>query len=283
MCIRDSLEANQTNAYLGGPVAAAGDVNGDGFADVIVGAFRYNSGEDNEGAAFVFHGSAAGITGAGPDDADATIEGDQAGAGLGYNLGVAGAGDVNGDGYDDVIVGAFYYDNDETDEGAAFIFHGSAAGITGTGPADADAMIESDQTDAVLGGSVAGAGDVNGDGFADVIVGAQSYDNVETDEGAAFVFQGSASGVVASGTPANADATIEANQAGANLGYCVATAGDVDGDGFSDVVVGAVYYDNVETDEGAALVFHGSAAGITGTCPADADALIESDLSLIHI
>src|SRR5262249_24283132 len=75
-------------------------------------------------------------------------------------------------------------------EGAAFLFLGNASGIPTGNPATAAAQPESNQGNAQLGYSVAGAGDVNGDGFADVIVGAPYYDNGSTDEGAAFVFYG---------------------------------------------------------------------------------------------
>jgi hypothetical protein len=83
------------------------------------------------------------------------------------------------------------YDNGQTNEGAAFIYHGSAAGISTT----AAAMVETNQANAQMGLSVAGAGDVNGDGYSDVIVGAYQYDNGETDEGAAFTYHGSATGI----------------------------------------------------------------------------------------
>jgi hypothetical protein len=120
--------------------------------------------------------------------------------------------------------------------------------------ATADTRLESNQADAELGMSVAGAGDVDGDGYADVIVGAPGYDDGEAGEGAAFVFLGSASGV-ADGNPATAAAQLEANQANAGLGTSVAGAGDVDGDGYADVIVGAPGYDDGESEEGAAFVF----------------------------
>ena len=102
--------------------------------------------------------------------------------------------------------------------------------------ATADAQLESNQVNAQLGFSVAGAGDVNGDGYADVIIGARFYDAGEADEGAAFVFLGSASGIVAAGNPTNADAQLESNQVNAQLGFSVAGAGDVNGDGYADVI-----------------------------------------------
>jgi len=158
--------------------------------------------------------------------ADSQLESDQAVAALGVS--VAGAGDVNGDGYADVIVGAYTYDAGEPDEGAAFVFLGSASGIVAAGdPSNAAAQLESDQAGAIFGLSVAGAGDVNGDGYADVIVGAYGYDAGEPDEGAAFVFLGGASGIVTAGNPSNAAAQLESDQAGSQFGVSVAGAGDV--------------------------------------------------------
>ena len=93
---------------------------------------------------------------------------------------------------------------------------------------------ESNQASAYFGHSVSTAGDVNGDGYSDVIVGAINYDNGQTDEGRAFVYYGSASGLSAS-----ANWTAESDQASAYFGYSVSTAGDVNGDGYSDVIVGA--------------------------------------------
>ena len=97
---------------------------------------------------------------------------------------------MNGDGYADVIVGANNYAAGQVYEGAAFVFLGSAAGIADGNPATAAARLESDQAGGVLGICVAAAGDVNGDGYADVIVGAHGYDAGLSNEGAAFVFYG---------------------------------------------------------------------------------------------
>ena len=268
------LESDQRGAHFGFSVAGAGDVNGDGYADVIIGAWRYDVGETDEGAAFIFHGSAAGIVDATPAAAHTRLESDQAGAELGEY--VAGAGDVNGDGYDDVIVGAWRYDAGETDEGAAFVFQGSATGITNGNPATAQTRLLGEQPGAELGVNVSGAGDVNGDGYDDVIVGAWHYDAGEPDEGAAFVFHGSAAGI-ADATPATARTRLMSNQAGAQMGISVDAAGDITGDGYADVIVGAHTYDAGEIDEGAAFVFLGSASGIVDATPATAHARLDSD------
>jgi hypothetical protein len=258
-----TAEGDQAQAYFGTSVGTAGDVNGDGYADVIVGANAYDNSEEDEGRAFVYHGSAAGLS-ATPDW---TAESDQAGAHFGRSVGTAG--DVDGDGYSDVIVGARTYDNDQTNEGRVTVYHGSVSGLSTV----ADWTAEGDQDYAYFGHSVGTAGDVDGDGYADVIVGAHLYDNGQDNEGRAFVYHGSASGL--STTP---DWTAESNQAGAFFGASVGTAGDVNGDGYADVIVGAHYYDGGETDEGRATVYHGSAAGLS-TGP---DWTAESDQENAH-
>jgi hypothetical protein len=252
-----TAESNQVNAQFGYSVASAGDVNGDGFSDVIVGAFGFSNGEASEGAAFVYHGSANGVNNGVPGtpaNAAWTAESNQVNAQFGNS--VASAGDVNGDGFSDVIVGAFGFSNGEAFEGRAFVYHGSASGLSTT----PNWTAESNQVGAEFGVSVASAGDVNGDGYSDVIVGARLFDNGETDEGRAFVYHGSANGVNngVPGTPANAAWTAESNQANAQFGVSVASAGDVNGDGYSDVIVGALLFDNGETDEGRAFVYYGN-------------------------
>jgi hypothetical protein len=109
---------------------------------------------------------------------------------------VSTAGDVNGDGYADVVIRARWYDNGQVDEGQTYVYHGSASGLSAT----ANWTAESDQVGAYFGVSVSTAGDVNGDGYADVIVGASYYDNGETNEGRAYVYTGTVSGL--SATPA---------------------------------------------------------------------------------
>jgi hypothetical protein len=234
-------------------VAGAGDVNGDGYADVIVGADNFDAGEADEGAAFVFHGGASGISTGSP--AATQLVGGQFEAIFGKS--VASAGDVNADGYADVIVGARFYDDGQSNEGAAFVFLGSASGIASGSAAAAATELQSDQADAEFGWSVASAGDVNGDGYADVIVSALRYDPGPVDVGAAFVFLGSATGV-ANGNPATAAAQIDGSSGQI---YSVASAGDVNGDGYADVIVGDWNLSNPEIEEGAAFVFLGGGDG----------------------
>ncbi len=272
------LESNQAGANFGFSVASAGDVNGDGYGDVIIGARFYDNGQTDEGAAFVYLGLSTGLTtipGAVTDPspvADWTAESNQDNAWFGAS--VASAGDVNGDGYGDVIVGASSYDNGQRFEGAAFVYLGSETGLTstintGTGPNPvADWTAESNQSNAQFGVSVASAGDVNGDGFGDVIVGASKYDNDEMNEGAVFVYLGSSTGLkivtsaVAEPSP-TVDWRAESNQGGSWFGSSVASAGDVNGDGFGDVIIGALNYKVAKKGEGAVFVYLGSSTGLS--------------------
>ncbi len=158
--------------------------------------------------------------------------------------------------------------------------------LTGT----ADAILESNNPDdgsfdaAVFGGTVASAGDVDGDGIPDVIVGARGFDTpgLLFDEGAAFVFLGSLTGIEGS-DPATAHAEILGDQAAAEFGTSVAGAGDVNGDGYDDIIVGAPFYegtfrgDPTLSVKGAAFVFYGGPAGIVAIDPATAHARIDAN------
>jgi len=240
-------EPDLDGTLFGASVASAGDVNGDGFADVIVGAPSFSHGQDREGRAYVYYGSAAGLK---PLPAW-TFESNLALCELGWS--VASAGDVNGDDYDDVLV-ASEFCGVENREGRVYLFLGSASGPSGI----PDWMIHgSSGSEESLGWSIASAGDVNDDGFDDVIVGAPWASYPEGHEGRVYVFYGSASGLAAT-----ADWIAESNVYWSDFGSSVGSAGDVNGDGYSDVVIGQDNISNPEEGEGRAYVFYGSASGL---------------------
>ncbi len=111
-----------------------------------------------------------------------------------FGTSVASAGDVDGDGFGDVIIGAAVYSNQFDKAGRALVYMSSSGGLD----TNAAWIAEGDRTEAWFGRWVASAGDVNGDGFDDVIVGAPRYDAGGTKAGAVFVYLGSSSGLATS-------------------------------------------------------------------------------------
>jgi len=233
-----SASGEDVNNHFGYSVGTAGDVNGDGYADIIVGAYHY---KEFTGRAYLYAGNANGV-----DTAPlATFTGETPNIYFGRSVGTAG--DVNGDGYDDVIIGAQAYDNWT---GQVFVFTGSPNGLnatpiftaTGEGPSNS------------FGHSVGTAGDVNGDGYADIVVGAHGYADFT---GRAYVYLGGADGL----SP-NRTFTIMGENINDTFGHSVSTAGDVNGDGYDDIVVGASHYNH---GTGRVYVYVGGFNGLSTT------------------
>lgn len=242
--------SSQTYSAYGMRVNGGGDIDGDGYDDVIVGAENYDNGEADEGLAQVFYGSSSGLS----STPGWSTESNQANAYYGRSASIVG--DLNSDGYDDVAVGAHYYDDGSTNEGAVFVFYGSPMGLKDT----ADYVLEINKSNSMFGYSVAGAGDVNGDGFDDLLVGAPYYDTITSDEGGVFLYYGSSTGV---SNPYSWHVLGDQNRE--MLGNAVSSAGDVNGDGFDDILIGIWRYTNGDSIEGRINVFYGSAAGLAST------------------
>jgi hypothetical protein len=229
--------------FFGTSVSSAGDINGDGYSDVIVSAPE--GGPQNQGAVYIYMGSATGISSTATAD---TLYGQSSFSEFGASI--SSAGDVNGDGYSDIIVGAYRTDS-------AFVYKGGKNGIANN--ATADYFLAGDVTVSDFGVSVSGAGDVNGDGYSDVIVGAGNVHGFLPTPGSALVYMGSSAGL--STTPAT---VLNGVTIGDQFGASVASAGDVNGDGYSDVIVRATSA-AANTQTGAAYIFAGGPTGLSST------------------
>ena len=238
------LMGAQVGDRTGTFAAGAGDVNGDGFDDVLVGAFDYGAGRS-----YLVHGPVAGVRALA--DADATFHGEVDGD---HAAIVAGAGDVNGDGFDDVLIGAYMSEEVGVRAGKAYLVHGPIEGDVDLGSVEATFLPEA--VNEWAGFSLSAAGDVNSDGYADLLIGVPGdyYVNEER-HGKAYLYLGPIGVGPLSPTAATWVFVGEGlmDWAGSSLDC----AGDVDGDGIDDLVFGAPGNDDGGDLAGKAYLWSG--------------------------
>ncbi|CAC9562552.1 hypothetical protein formerly called flagellar hook-length control protein FliK [uncultured Gammaproteobacteria bacterium] len=239
------INGENADDWSGYPVSTAGDVNGDGLDDLIVGS---TEAESRTGKSYVIFGKTDGTVinlsaiGTGGFVINGENTGDQS------SISVSNAGDVNGDGLDDLIVGAFHADvSGKSDAGKSYVIFGkkdsTAIDLSAIASGTGGFVINGENVNDISGFSTSSAGDINGDGLDDLIVGAYQADpNGKSNAGKSYVVFGKTDSTainlsaIASGT---GGFVINGENVDDISGNSVSTAGDVNGDGLNDLIVGA--------------------------------------------
>ena len=260
----------------GTAVSSAGDINGDGYDDLLIGASRTDpNGTTDAGSSYIVFGQASGfaanvslssLDGSNGFRLDGVAAGDFSGTA------VSAAGDVNGDGHDDLLIGANGADPNGIFSGSSYVVFGQESGfaaslnlstLDGTNGFRLAGVALGDQS----GFALSGAGDVNGDGFDDLLVGAPYADQTDNNAGSSYVVFGRESGFTASVDLSSLDGTngfrLDGVAALDNSGFAVSAAGDVNGDGFDDLLVCGRGADPNGSYSGASYVVFGQASGFT--------------------
>ncbi len=246
----------------GNSVAGAGDVNGDGYDDILIGAYNDEDGGSFSGQTYLILGKGSGwVMDKDLSEASASFWGEDANDQSGCC--VAGAGDVNGDGYDDILIGAYGDDDGGSDAGQTYLIFGKASGwAMDTDLSLSSASFRGEDADDESGSSVAGAGDVNGDGFDDILIGAKGdEDGGGTNVGQTYLILGKASGWSMDTDLSGSSASFWGEDSGDYSAYSVSGAGDVNGDGYDDILIGAEGDDDMGTEAGQTYLILGKASG----------------------
>jgi len=254
-----SFYGTENGGLVGYCVDGVGDVNNDGIPDFAIGA-------RGAGKVYLFFGRRSVNWGKNCDvgTADVIFTTEQFGNYTGWR--VSGAGDVNGDGFDDFLIGAPYHDENDNENGKVYLILGRSSGWK-THLSEADASFYGEGLDDEAGWDTQGAGDVDGDGYHDFLIGAWYNDANGTDAGKMYLIKGKPSGWERNVSLATIEDYFVGVHPGDYAGFSCASAGDVNGDGLPDIITSATYYSEVYYWGGIIYLFASYNAKLTVTSP----------------
>ena len=229
--VNSAIEGESPRDQMGSVLASGGDINGDGYLDLVVAAPRSDRGGGDAGCVYLFYGPIYGLLNVA--EADARISGGAAGDLAGASVSIEG--DANSDGQSDLLIGAPGDDTAGTDAGSAYLFFGPVTGQRTV--AEADVWFTGLSGGGAAGSAVALVPDTNGDGFADVVIGAPGAGPTATLAGDVYLVLGPPPS--GKNSLLYADARWTGTNPGDKAGATLASAGDVDADGLGDILVGA--------------------------------------------
>jgi hypothetical protein len=251
--VPDKIFDGEPNSVFGIRIAC-GDVDGDGYDDIVIGAGKY---DNNRGRAYLFYG--------GPDmdtTCDLIFEGETEGDVFGGNV---SCGDIDNDGYEDIIIGAWRF---KSGTGRAYLYWGSERSRMDSNP---DKIFDGEAQEGA-GFSHSVVYDIDNDGYRDIIFGAFRYPDDGT--GRAYLYYGNTKELM----DTSYDLIFTAENSGDNFAFAIG-CGDVDNDGYGDIIIGARFYPGGEPSQGRAYLYYG---GSRSNMDAKADEIFDAESKGTH-